>query len=120
MKTGSGEDAMYSIVKTVEPFKGAQYCLTMDFGLRNGVIRIQGFFTEAGTTGMRDAVVMATEGKGGALEKGQEAWSKDPYDVDFKRGIPMNRSEDPKYDDAFPWHPLSICRQTARDIIAGN
>lgn len=44
MKTGSGEDVMYSIVKTVEPFEGAQYCLTMDFGLRNDVIRIQGFF----------------------------------------------------------------------------
>ena len=119
-KTGSDEDAMYSIVKTVEPFEGAQYCLTMDLGSRNGVFRIQGFFAEAGTTGMRDAVVMATEGKGGTLEEGQEAWSKDPYDVDFKRGIPMNRSEDPEYDDAFPWHPLSICRQTARDIIAGN
>ena len=26
----------------------------------------------------------------------------------------------PEYDNAFPWHPLSICRQTARDIIAGN
>lgn len=119
-KTGSGEDAMHSIVKTVEPFDGAQYCLTMDIGSRNGVFRIQGFFAKAGTTGMRDAIVMATEGKGGALEEGQEAWSKDPYDVDFKRGIPMNRSEDPEYDDAFPWHPLSICRQTARDIIAGN
>lgn len=119
-KTGSGEDAMYSIVKTVEPFDGAQYCLTMDIGSRNGVFRIQGFFAEAGTTGMRDAVVMATEGKGGTLEEDQEAWSKDPYDVDFKRGIPMNRSEDSEYGDAFPWHPLSICRQTARDIIAGN
>lgn len=119
-KTGSGEDATYSIVKTVEPFDGAQYCLTMDIESRNGVFRIQGFFAEAGTTGMRDAVVMATEGKGGTLEEDQEAWSKDPYDVDFKRGIPMNRSEDPEYDDAFPWHPLSICRQTARDIIAGN
>lgn len=119
-KTGSGEDATYSIVKTVEPFDGAQYCLTMDIESRNGVFRIQGFFAEAGTTGMRDAVVMATEGKGGTLEEDQEAWSKGPYDVDFKRGIPMNRSEDPEYDDAFPWHPLSICRQTARDIIAGN
>lgn len=69
---------------------------------------------------MRDAVVMATEGKGGTLEEDQEAWSKNPYDVDFKRGIPMNRSEDPEYDDTFPWHPLSICGQTARDIIAGN
>lgn len=36
-KTGSGEDAMYSIVKTVEPLEGAQYCLTMDLGSRNGV-----------------------------------------------------------------------------------
>lgn len=48
MKTGSGEDAMYSIVKTVEPFEG------------------------------------------------------------------------PGCDDASPWHPLSICRHTVRDIVVGN
>lgn len=36
-KTGSGEDAMYGIVKTVEPFDGEQYCLNIDIGSRNGV-----------------------------------------------------------------------------------
>lgn len=50
-QTGSGEDAMCSIVKTVEPFEGAQYCLIIDLGLRSSVVRIQGFFAEAGITG---------------------------------------------------------------------
>lgn len=119
-KTTGGWDVIYSIVKTVETLEGAQYCLTMDLRSGNGVFGIQGFFGETGTTGMRDAIVMAKEGGEGALDDGREGWSADPYDVNYKHGIPMNRSESPEYDDAFPWHPLSICRQVVRDIIADN
>lgn len=116
-KTKSGKPYIYSIVKSAMPEPGMQYTLTMDIGDEDYADHIQGFFSESGITGMRDAAVFAAfQNEGGTMED----WMSDPYDPTYERGIRMNRSEVAELDASFPAHPLSKCREFVQEIVNSN
>ena len=74
---------------------------------------IDAFFGEEGTTGQRDAVVMAMLGM-------PNDWMEDPYDKKYTKGVRMNKSEDKKYDSKFPYHPLSQARKFLSFVKENN
>lgn len=112
----SGLPYIYSIVKTYHgEQEGVVYTLVLDFPTASSgkVVRVQGFFQEYGTTGVRDASVFARlrqEDKDFSDDK----WFFDPYDPDSRASCRMNLSESAKYDDMFPDHTLSQCRMLIR------
>ena len=56
----------------------------------------------------------------GVIDAGKsDDWCCDPYDIDYKNGCLMNRSEDEKYDAMFPMHPLAQARAFVYDIVNG-
>ena len=125
--TKAGRRYSYSIVKTVlrdnAASSGTQYCLTMDIEYPNSVVSVNGFFSENGTPGIRDNTVFEFMRKENALTMtptGFSGWNQDPYDPLFTKGIPMNQSETPAYDELFPLHPLSETRKFVRVIIQNN
>ena len=76
---------------------------------------------EYGTTGIREAFVMArlletgqlslSQVKAdGAASMNETNWASDPYDPSFKGAILRNLAEDEQYDALFPDHPLSRLR----------
>lgn len=124
-KTRAGRRFIYSIVKTVRTPGGAQYNLTLHLETLPScpALQVQAFFDEKGQTGFRDAMVfelMQREGKTRVTEKGVEGWVKDPYDANYTHGILMNLSEDRRFDDLFPNHPLSELRKFVKDLLADN
>ena len=89
------------------PQNGVQYFLRVNFAKSTNEEwseEIDAFFGEEGVTGQRDAMIMAMLGA-------QIDWMEDPYDKSFTKGIRMNKSEDKKYDDKFPYHPLTQARK---------
>lgn len=122
-QTNKGNRFIYSIVKTVNPQGGVQYGLT--FHISNGInaVAVQGFFEETGTTGQRENLILQSlmnEGKLKMGPDGPEGWFEDPYDSDFKHGIPMNLSEKESIDEFFPSHPISECRRFIKSILEQN
>ena len=113
-QTASGLRCIHSVVKTAAEPSGVQYALTLDLELPEFCIQIQGFFDEGGTTGTRDAAVYAMTGAG------PDEWRRDPYDPARTAGNLMNLSELPKYDSAFPQHPLSLLRGFVADVLRYN
>jgi hypothetical protein len=71
---------------------------------------------ERGTTGVREAVVTTQLVESGALtiEQYQRSWAEDPYDATY-RGVDRSAlrfmSDDERYDEQFPEHPLSKVRR---------
>lgn len=118
--TKAGRSYIYSIVKTMnDEEKRNQYNLTMHVFYKTYVMNITGFFDEIGMTGMREAqayIFLTNEG----IIAGPEEWCKDPYDEAYTKGHLMNRSEDERFDRAFPEHPLSEARKFAKYIIENN
>jgi hypothetical protein len=52
------------------------------------------------------------------LEDYQRSWAADPYEPAYagvERSVLRSISDDPKYDERFPEHPLSIVRR----VLAG-
>ena len=126
-KTASGRNYIYSIVKTIMKqdgiSQGVQYFLMMDLAYNEKIITVKGFFDEEGETGIRDTMVFEKLQRDNLItlnENGVEGWNEDPYDPEYKKGIPMNKSEYRAYDDMFPNHPLSQVRMTAQAIIDNN
>jgi len=70
---------------------------------------------ETGTTGIREATVADRLIGSGAVtldaDGGMVGWNFDPYDPQLTGGVLMNRSEEAKYDSAFPNHPLTRLRR---------
>lgn len=70
---------------------------------------------EKGTTGVREAVITSRMIEEGSLtvERYESEWARDPYDPDYA-GVDRRNlryiSDDPKYDDQFPNHPLAMIR----------
>lgn len=122
--TKAGFPYIQSIVKTFDSeHHGVSYCLTLHIKYRDTVLQIQGFFNEAGTTGVRDSYVFAALQQKGvvkATENEIEGWNRDPYDESFKRGNLKNCSEDKDFDQFFPAHPLSECRRILQYILDNN
>lgn len=115
----SGNAFIYSIVKTLkEEIPGVQYTLMLDKQCDDEIVRVQGFFDEIGTTGMRDNLVFALFEPDEELEQRMTDWVCDPYDPSYAHGKPMNMSEQESFDEQFPGHPLSMCRELVRAICA--
>lgn len=115
--TASGKNYIYSIVKSAMPDPGMQYIMVMDIDEGEFANHVYSAFDESGVTGMRDSVIFsAFLGAGGSMED----WMCDPYDPSYDHGIMMNKSEAAKFDEHFPAHPLSECREFVRQIIAAN
>jgi len=75
--------------------------------------------TETGTTGIRDTMVMQDMMSSGKMKMGSfDGWAQDPYQPSFKGPALRNKSEDEKYDEKFPDHPLSRCRKILANVIA--
>lgn len=75
------------------------------------VIKVQAI--EAGTTGIREAVVMFQDFPNPEIEEGTGkmlGWMKDPYDSRFDDQTLVTLADNPKYDVQFPDHPLSRVR----------
>lgn len=116
----------YNAIRTIfkisqEPF-GMTYLasITIPFNNCSFVIKIQA--PEVGTTGMRDNIIamkLLQEGKINISDNGYEGWFNDPYDATIKEGVLKNLSEQRKYDNDFPQHPLSKTR-TLLDKIEAN
>ena len=114
---------IYTVVKTLKRMQGVQYNLTMHLERADGVLQVQGFFSEAGITGARDALVFALLEKQGEIrvrDSVPEGWVSDPYDPWYTRGVRMNRSEQERFDVLFPAHPLSELRKFVKEIIVDN
>ena len=116
--TESGRRFIYSIVKTVQEAAGVQYCLTMHIDCQQLAISIQGFFSECGMTGVRDACVYESYTRENSVKN--RAWNEDPYNPGYRRGILMNLSEGKEYDPLFPQHPLSEARGFVEYIVRNN
>lgn len=114
--TQSGKHYIYSIIKELLKPNGAKYILKMHLcDCRKGYC-IEGEFEEIGVTGMRDTTIYSKL----INEIGANDWTMDPYDSNFTKGKKMNLSEQRKYDDLFPKHPLSEQRKFIDYIIDNN
>ena len=117
--TETGRRYIYSIVKTKCEPSGVQYFLLLHIESADGNAAVQGFFTEAGTTGARDAVIYELAIREGWVKVGDmSGWARDPYDPDYSRGFLMNISEEARYDEAFQVHPLSLARALVKSIVS--
>ena len=109
---------IYSVVKTAGQPSGVQYCLTLHLDVNGEQTAIQGFFSERGVTGMRDATVLEQCVRAGTVSPpDMDGWTFDPYDPKRRRGFLMNQSERAEYDRAFPMHPLSELRKMVRALV---
>lgn len=109
----NGFDVVKTIFKIPQDPTGVTYIgsFTIPFENCSYVVKIQA--PEYSPTGMRDSVVgmeLLNQDQISVGENGYEGWAKDPYDADFKKGSLMNLSEDKKYDQKFPNHPLTQLR----------
>lgn len=100
---------IYSIIKTRLDLSGVQYFVRANIKLQNGVIEVNAFFDEVGTTGVRDATILGLMKQQGLNNLSQ--WMRDPYDSTLQRPCMMNLSEKEQYDSLFPDHPLSQARR---------
>lgn len=110
-------------IKTIMKFhmkpSGMAYlgCYTIPFKSFSYVVKVQ--CLDVGTTGIRDTVICNMMLKDGIVkldEHGIDGWMKDPYDETIHLPFMMNLSEEEKFDDAFPTHPLSRLRTYMKDI----
>jgi len=87
---------------------------TIPFRDKSYVIKVQ--CPEQGITGERDSVVFASFANFDDEDDEDfdpfKGWMKDPYDESLTNGLLMNLSEDEKYDEKFPNHPLSRARKS--------
>lgn len=119
--TQNGKRYIYSIVKSKKQPSGIQYVLTMHIDNSHNILNIQGFFDENGMTGFRDTTIMnklISEGK--IVSPNMDNWMQDPYDLNYKKGLLMNASENAEYDSMFPNHPLSEMRMLIKYLVANN
>lgn len=113
------EKRAYSIVKTGMEPSGMEYTLTYQRFYEDFAINITGFFEEEGTTGIRDTAVYELcrrDGSVGSDDDPFAGWKLDPYGCADKNGLMMNLSEQEQYDEHFPAHPLSMCRELVRTL----
>ena len=104
----TGSDYVYSIVKSLKEPTGVIYALNFQKFYPESVLKVQAFFEENDTTGMRDSIVYELcrrENLVGTEDDPFAGWVKDPYDENFKKGA---------FDEMIPESPLSMCRELIR------
>ena len=114
------DDKAYSIVKTAMEPSGMEYTLTYQKFYKDFAINITGFFEEDGTTGFRDTMVYELcrrDGSVGSEKDPFAGWKLDPYGCADKDDLMMNLSEQEQYDEHFPAHPLSMCRELIKTSL---
>ena len=120
-KTKAGVPVVYTIVKNLKKPSGVQYILTLQMDCGPKMLNLQGYFDEEGITGGRDAAVFEYAMREGIISaQDRSKWSADPYSPDFRAGALMNLSEQEKFDEAFPSHPLSELRSFVSAFISEN
>ena len=85
-----------------------------------GAYDVCAFFTENGTTGIREATVFAKIKSTKIKDYKSEGWTFDPYNSSLKGDLLMNQSEKEGYDEMFPNHPLTKCREFVTFIKNNN
>ena len=119
-KKGGNYHYIYSIIKNKKEPSGVQYFMLLDVLYGEAVLRVKAFFDEHGMTGGRDTTVFEIMLREGIVSfKGGEVcgWTRDPYDLDYSRKYLMNLSEEKRFDQFFPEHPLSQCRALLQHIV---
>ena len=120
-----GFDFIETIVKSpVSPNgipSGMNYIGTLRLPLEDCYFEIMIKICENGTTGMRDSAIFSKWfQENGAIESHENGqiigWVKDPYNESIVDGRPMNLSEQEKYDNDFPDHPLSELREKMKTL----
>ncbi len=115
--SSKGREYIYSIVKTNLETDGVQYSLLLQMHYGDKVLNIDGFFTEMGVMGIRDTTVFSMLEKEGLITGDDDKrWKADPYDPHFDHAYKMNLAEKQQFDEAFPLHPLSQCREALHHI----
>jgi hypothetical protein len=76
---------------------------------------------ERGTTGVREAIITAELFEAGELttEQYEQSWAQDPYDPTYHgvdRQVLRTVSDDERYDEQFPDHPLSRVRRILSEL----
>jgi len=100
---------------------GMIYMLNMNMQVDQDIWFVSGHFQEDGTTGIRDNMVACIESQNGIkVEDPNSGWFKDPYDPSYTKGLRMNLSEQEKYDEMFPEHPLSELRKFKEFVLDNN
>jgi len=115
--TSKDSKYIYSIVKTLMKPSGVQYTLVLHIDFGSEVLVVNAFFSEFGTTGLRDTFVYSLLGDEVSLLKDKSSWMSDPYDKNYTRGLLMNRSESEEYDAIFPNYPLSMARKFIQSVV---
>lgn len=121
----NGKRYIYRIVKSKLTPSGVQYALNMhiddDSVDKNTCLCVEAIFNEKGTTGQRDSFILNKMMNDGKISlPDMTGWTADPYDKNYRQGLLMNLSEDEKYDDLFPEHPLSEMRKLIKFVIENN
>lgn len=119
-QTTNGFDSYFSIVKTLKEPSGVIYTVFIRITIDGTDQIIQGYFEEYGETGTRDHTIFVYGLKEKWFDTSLNGWMKDPYDENFTKGILMNVSEEERFDEAFPEHPLSIAREFIQFVIENN
>ena len=113
-KLDSGKQFIYSVIKTKQE-NGIQYFLLMHIMERGYVTAVRAFFDEMGTTGIRDVTIYEAYRRKWP-DFSMNDWFHDPYVEDLLADFLMNLSEQEQFDEYFPQHPLSQCRQLIKFI----
>jgi len=116
VRVGNGPeaaDAAYQLAKA--PIPNAQHGLVFIvqfmFAKQGSSFSVMMMAHETGTTGMREAMLMAQLGH-------EDFFLAHPYDPQLKSKLPFSRADDPAFDAQFPQHPLSRARAWARGFAA--
>ena len=117
-RTRKNTPLAFSIAKTRVGERGLQCCLTLDLDVGDHAIRVQGFFDEGPTTGIRTAATHSLLRDKGIIGADGGSWTIDPYDPTVRRGFLANLSESPEFDELFPEHPLGLARSMVARIVA--
>ena len=108
----------YSIIKNQMKPSGVNYFMLFQVGYGHAVLNIKASFEEIGTTGIRDTMIFELAIRQGVIPMTDTSnWWYDPYDKNSKHPYLMNLSEQEKFDEHFPEHPLSQCRKFVKYII---
>lgn len=111
--------AVETVFKFPQEPTGMAYIGSFTFPFEGFFFVVKADCAEYGITGMRDTMVFAMlnpevdESTGEAI-----GWMRDPYDPEFSAPLLSNPSDAPEWDEKFPDHPLSRCRQYLSEIRA--
>ncbi|WP_323136165.1 hypothetical protein [Micromonospora sp. NBC_01655] len=113
VQLGGDVPAVYQLAKFPAPTQpgvptaGMVYTASVYVAKASGFALLQYFAAESGTTGMREARLVAQ------LGMSRDLYPPHPYDPGLESAVPYNGFDDPIYDTMFPDHPLSRVRAWA-------